>query len=96
MVRNGGARDSTPQISPGVSDQQAQHQRDLTNQLLVTTDANVKKVSGKQLTPAQQSMLDQVNAYVRQAKAASDTGDISRAHMLAVKAQLLSNELVRK
>jgi hypothetical protein len=96
VVRNGGTSDRTPQISPGVNDQQAQQQRSVTNQLLVTTDANLKKVTGKQLTPAQQSMLDQVNSYVRQSKAASDAGDISRAHTLALKAQLLSNELARK
>lgn len=95
VVRNGGVRESTTQISPGVNDQQAKQQRDVTNQLLVTTDANLKKMSGKQLTSAQQGMLDQVNSYVRQSKAASDAGDISRAHTLAVKAQLLSNELAR-
>ena len=96
VVRNGGLRESTNQISPGGNDQQAQSQRNVTSQLLATTDANLKKVSGQQLTPAQQSMLDQVNAYVRQSKAASDAGDIPRAHTLAVKAQLLSNELARK
>lgn len=96
VVRNGGLRESTTQISPGVNDQQAQSQRNVTSQLLATTDANLRKVSGQQLTPAQQSMLDQVNAYVRQSKAASDAGDIPRAHTLAVKAQLLSSELARK
>ena len=96
VVRNGGLRESTTQISPGGNDQQAQSQRNVTSQLLATTDANLKKVTGQQLTPAQQSMLDQVNAYVRQSKAASDAGDIPRAHTLAVKAQLLSNELARK
>lgn len=96
VVRNGGLRESATQISPGVNDQQAQSQRKVTSELLATTDANLKKVSGQQLTPAQQSMLDQVNAYVRQSKAASDAGDIPRAHTLAVKAQLLSNELARK
>jgi len=96
VVRNGGVRESATQISPGGNDQQAQSQRNVTSQLLATTDANLKKASGKQLTPAQQSMLDQVNSYVRQSKAASDAGDIPRAHTLAVKAQLLSNELARK
>jgi len=96
VVRNGSVRESTTQISPGVNDQQAQQQRSVTNQLLATTDANIKKMTGRQLTSTQQSMLDQVNTYVRQSKAAADTGDISRAHTLAVKAQLLSNELARR
>ena len=96
VVRNGGASDHPSQISPGMNDQQAQRQRDTINQLLATTDANLKKISGRQLTSAQQSMLDQINTYVRQSKAASDTGDISRAHTLAFKAHLLSDDLARK
>jgi len=79
-----------------MSDAQAQHQRENTNQLLATTDANLKKVSARQLTSAQQSMLDQINTYVRQSKAASDAGDVSRAHTLAFKAHLLSDELARR
>ena len=96
VVRNGGARENSSQISPGIGDQQAQHQREVTDQLLATTGANLKRVSGKQLTSAQQSMLDQINSYVHQSKAASDAGDTSRAHTLANKAQLLSSELARK
>ena len=96
VVRNGGASDHPSQISPGMNDQQAQHQRDTVNQLLATTDANLKKISGRQLTSAQQSMLNQINTYVRQSKAASDTGDLSRAHTLAFKAHLLSDDLARK
>jgi len=96
VVRNGGVSDHPSQIAPGMSDQQAQHQRETVNQLLATTDVNLKKISGRQLTPAQQSMLGQINTYVRQSKAASDTGDVSRAHTLAFKAHLLSDELARK
>ena len=96
VVRNGGASEHPSQISPGMNDQQAQHQRDTVNQLLATTDANLKKISGRQLTSAQQGMLDQINTYVRQSKAASDTGDLSRAHTLAFKAHLLSDDLARK
>ncbi len=96
VIRNGGAKEDSSQISPGMSDAQAQHQREITNQLLVNTDANLKRASAKPLTPAQQSMLDQINTYVRQSKAASDSGDVSRAHTLAFKAHLLSAELTRK
>jgi hypothetical protein len=53
-------------------------------------------VSGKQLTPTQQSVLEQINSYIRQSKVASDSGDLSRAHTLAYKAHLLSAELARK
>jgi hypothetical protein len=96
VVRNGGASERPPQLSPALNDEQTQHQRENTKQLLATTDANLKKVSGKQLTPAQHSLLDQINSYVRQSKVASESGDVSRAHTLAFKAHLLSDELARK
>jgi hypothetical protein len=41
-------------------------------------------------------MLDQIHTYVRQSKAASDSGDLTRAHTLAYKAHLLSDELIGK
>ncbi len=96
MVRNGGTSDPSSQLAPGMSQEQAQHQRETTIHLLATTDANLKSVAGQQLTPAQQSMFDQINTYVRQAKAANESGDIDRAHTLAFKAHLLSDELAHK
>src|SRR6266480_2026998 len=50
VIRNGGAKEDSSQISPGMSDAQAKHQRDINNALLANTDANLKQVSGKQLT----------------------------------------------
>src|SRR5690242_4037851 len=41
VVRNGGAKDNTSQLSPGISKEQEQHDRENTNQLLTTTDANL-------------------------------------------------------
>jgi hypothetical protein len=40
--------------------------------------------------------VEQIRAYVRQAKAACDAGDTGRAQTLAYKARLLSNELPPK
>ncbi|SRR6266568_4738153 len=96
VVRNGGAKGDSPQLSPGMSQEQALHQRENTTQLLATTDTNLKRIAGRQLTPSQQSTLDQIHSYLRQAKAASDSGDVARAHTLAFKAHLLSDELAGK
>jgi hypothetical protein len=93
VVRNGGAKDVSAQLAPGMSKEQELHSRETTNQLLVTTDANVKSVAGRPLTPAQQSLLDQIHTYVKQSKEASASGDLARAHTLAYKAHLLSDEL---
>jgi hypothetical protein len=96
VVRNGGAKDNSGQLTPAMSPEQELHSRENTWQLLVTTDSNLKKVGDRQLSGTQQSMLDQIHTYVRQSKAASDSGDLTRAHTLAYKAHLLSDELISK
>ena len=96
VVRNGGAKDESAQLAPGMTPEQELHSRETTAQLVATTDANLKTIAGRQLAPAQQSMLDQIHSYLRQSKQASDSGDLARAHTLAYKAHLLADELVRK
>lgn len=96
IVRNGGAKEGQVQLAPATPQEQQLHDRENTEQLLSTTDANLKSVSARQLSSAQQSMLDQIHTYVRQAKQASDSGDLTRAHTLAYKAHLLSDELAKK
>ena len=93
VVRNGGAKDVSAQLAPGMSKEQELHSRETTTQLLATTDANVKSVAGRHLTPAQQSLLDQIYTYMKQSKEALGAGDLARAHTLAYKAHLLSDEL---
>jgi hypothetical protein len=94
VVRNGGTADPTVDLSPGVSAQQASHQMESTNQLLATSDANLKKISGRQLNATQQDTVKQIKSYMEQAKAAASGGDVQHAYNLAVKANLLSAELV--
>jgi hypothetical protein len=96
VVRNGGAKDNSGLLTPAMTQEQKLHSRENTAQLLATTDANLKAVAGRQLSESQQGMLDQIRAYVQQSKTASDAGDLPRAHTLAYKAHLLSDELVRK
>jgi len=94
VVRNGGAADPTVDLSPGLSPQQASHQTESTNQLLAASDANLKKIAGHQLSPSQQDTVKQIKSYMDQAKKAESDGDVQRAHNLAVKASLLSADLV--
>jgi len=96
VVRNGGAKEGTSEIAPGLSKEQELHNRENTSQLLSTTDANLKKIAGQQLTPAQQSMVEKIHTYMNQSKAASSAGDLNRAHTLAFKAHLLSDEVAKK
>jgi len=95
VVRNGSTADPEVQISPSLTEEQASHQRQNTTQLLASTDANLKKISGGQLSPSQQDVVKQIRSYTEQSKAAADAGDLQRAHNLAFKAHLLSAELVK-
>lgn len=95
VVRDGSTSDPAVQISPSLSEQQASHQRQNTTQLLATTDANLKKMSGRELSSGQQDTVNQIRKYMEQANAAVEAGDLERAHNLAFKAHLLSNELVK-
>jgi hypothetical protein len=94
VVTNGSAADPTVDLSTGLSPQQASHQKESTHQLLAASDANLKKIAARQLSPSQQDTVKQINSYMKQAEAAEKVGDVQRAHNLAVKANLLSADLV--
>jgi hypothetical protein len=92
VVRNGSAADPTVDLSPAPGPQEASH-LEAYSQLLATTDANLQKISGRQLSPDQQDTVKQIKSYMEQAKGAAKDGDVQRAYNLAVKANLLSAEL---
>lgn len=96
-MRNGGASEPTVQIAPGgLSKQQASSQVQNTTQLLASTDANLQKLSDRRLNSSQQDTVKQIRTYMDQAKAATDAGDLQRAHNLAFKAHLLSDDLIKQ
>ncbi len=94
VIKNGGTADAQGRIS-STSDQQALEKRKNTNSLLATTSSNLKNISGKQLTPGQQDMVKQIHNYMSQSQEAARNGDVQGANNLAVKAHLLSEELVK-
>jgi hypothetical protein len=96
VVRNGSTPDPEVQLSPGMSQEQASHQRQNTTQLLTNTEANLKTISVRQLNANQQDVVKQIRTYMDQAKEAITSGDLPRAHNLAFKAHLLSNELLKQ
>lgn len=96
VVKNGGQKDPTAQLSPAVNPDQAQKQRVSTEQLLAATGDNLNRVAGRRLTQTEQSTINKIHAYMRQAKAATASGDTNRAETLAYKARQLSDDLARK
>jgi hypothetical protein len=95
IVRQGGTSEPAIQLAGGAVGDQATNQRDSANQMLGSTEANLKKLAGQQLSPSQQDMVTQVRQFMEQSKTAVSAGDLERARTLAWKAQLLSEELVK-
>jgi hypothetical protein len=93
IVQQGGTSEPSIQLAGGAGDK-AKNQRDSANQMLTSTDANLKKIAGRQLTSNQKDMVNQIHQFVEQSKAAVTAGDLDRARTFAWKAQLLSQELV--
>ncbi len=95
VVRNGGTVDPVVQLAPTISAEQASSQRQSTTQLLAATDDNLKQIASRQLNPTQEDSVSQIRKYMEQAKTAEAAGDVERAHNLASKALLLSDDLVK-
>ncbi|HEY6767716.1 MAG TPA: hypothetical protein VI386_23430, partial [Candidatus Sulfotelmatobacter sp.] len=94
VITNGGAAEPAVQLTGGEDAAKAQD-RSTTDQMLGTAEDNLKKISGKQLTVAEQDMVSQIRQYMDQSKEAVTAGDTERGRTLAQKAQLLSDELAK-
>jgi len=64
-----------------------------TEQLLQSEQRNLDSIN-RPLSPEEQAMVAQIKEYIKQSKAATSS-DAVRARNLALKARLLSDELVK-
>jgi hypothetical protein len=94
VVRNGGTKEPAIQLLGGTDAEQAVHQRS-TDELTAATGENLKKVEGSPLSTNQKEMVNQIKQFMEQSKKAVAAGDLERGHNLALKAHLLSDELVK-
>lgn len=94
VVRQGGASEPSIQLAGGSTTGQASDQKNAAIQLLGTTEENLKKLSGRQLSSDQQETVTQIHQFMQQSKMAASNGDSERARNLAWKAELLSEDLV--
>lgn len=95
VVTNGGSDEPTIELTHDTSEQQASQQRFTTEQLRAATEENLKKIEGRQLDATQQDMVSQIKQFMDQSKSAVAEGDLERGRSLAMKAQLLSQELTK-
>jgi len=94
VVRNGGSDEPSIQLVGGENSGQTAQQRS-TDQLTAATEENLKKIAQRRLTPGQQDMVSQIKQFMDQSKTALAAGDLERGHNLAMKAHLLSGELIK-
>lgn len=75
--------------------EQASQERSTTDQLTAATEENLKKITERQLTASQQEMVSQVKEFLEKSKKAVAEGDLQLGNDLAMKARLLSDELMK-
>lgn len=95
VIHQGSTPEPTAQLVPEMPQEQASYQRQETEQLLATSDTNLQQLGSRVLNQNQQETVGQIRNYISGARAALRDGDTQRAHMLAFKAQLLSDDLLK-
>jgi hypothetical protein len=86
--------DPSVQITADVPRAAVQSQKQNTEQLLRNSDGKLSHIN-RNLSDSEQGMLRQARNYILQSNQALQGGDIERAYNLAVKANLLANELAK-
>lgn len=94
VVKNGGSDEPPVELKGDTPPAKASNDLLNTEQLHLVTEGNLKKIAGRQLTANQQEMVNQIKQFMDQSKAAVADGDLERGHNLAMKARLLSDELI--
>ncbi|HYN14926.1 MAG TPA: hypothetical protein VES66_03945, partial [Terriglobales bacterium] len=95
VIQEGSAPNSQGQLAAGVAlEDSSSRNKQTTEQLLQSTEANLKRIN-RPLSPEEQAMVAQINEYMKQSREATASSDAVRARNLALKARLLSDELVK-
>jgi type IV secretory pathway VirB10-like protein len=84
-----------PQISPQLSPQDQADAMRHTNDDIHTAERNLQRANGKKLDASQTDLVGKVQGFLSQAHEAILANDWVRARNLALKAQVLSAELVK-
>jgi hypothetical protein len=83
------------QISPGPTPANTTYDQASTDQLLQNAESNLNGIK-RQLNAEEETMRVQIREFITQSHKAITDNDPQRAHILAVKARLLSEELVKR
>ena len=94
VVRQGGVSEQSIQLAGSSPRAESTQKRESTHQMLATTEENLKKAAGIQLSTDQQNSVSQIRQFVAQSESALAAADFERAQTLAWKAKVLSEDLV--
>ena len=94
VVDQGGTQPAGAQLSASIPPDEAIHQKFTTEQLLQSTDSNLRAIS-RPLSADEQATMRQIRSFMQQSRDASKDGDSDLAYKLAWKAHLLADELVK-
>ena len=83
-------------MAPVTPQHQDSSERRKSGQLLTATEANLKSLGDRKLSPEQQATVTQIRQFMDQSRAALDAGDLTQGYNLASKANVLSEELTKK
>jgi type IV secretory pathway VirB10-like protein len=83
------------QISPGPTPTDGTQNQASTEQLLQSAEGNLNNLK-RQLSKDEEAMRAQIKEFISQSRKAISENDPTRAHNLAVKARLLSDDLVKQ
>jgi hypothetical protein len=95
VIQEGGVNGNTGQVPNGAARDNSGSTDSSTQQLLESTENNLRTIAKRKLSQDEESTKTQILDYVKQSRDATKDGDNVRAHSLALKARLLSDELVK-
>lgn len=95
VVRQGGATEPAERIAPGMTPAESIRQRQDAERLLGAADDQLKRLEGRSLDARQQEVAGQIRNYMDGARSALQEGDLRKASTLALKANLLAEDLLK-
>ena len=83
------------QLTASLSGTEAARRRQETAQLLTLTDNELKSIK-RSLSTEEQNIVLQIRGYMQQSQSADKDGDLDRARILATKAKVLADDLIKR
>ena len=96
IIEEGSKQDpAPPPLTADTSHDDATRLRQNTNQLITAAEYNLNNIH-RNMSTDEQAIVQHIRGFIEQSRQAMKDGDTERAHTLATKAQLMSDQLLKK